>query len=175
MNTQTNPIPRRTFLRLAATGLAVLTLPSLLLADAEEDRAKALIQSIYDEWNAALKKRDLPAFERNHTSDYIYIDRKGTKRPLKHLIAEIRGLLPKLDAREAETKIESIKVKGETATVEMEEKAFLFLKREDGTSARVEVQTYGRDFWVRRNGKWLLKQSRTLEEKMLMDGREFSL
>ena len=72
---------------------------------------------------------------------------------------------------EGVTTIDSFRLEGDTATVEYMDLTKLTRHKPDGTTSILKIEEAGRDFWVKKGGKWLRKRTRILDQTADADGR----
>src|SRR5258708_29881 len=97
-----------------------------LLAESSADARKA-IQAAYDKSNAAAAKKDIAGTLAHHVPDFTTTDEKGKT----HTLAEMKGQLTQIFqiAKEvhASTTIQSFSLKGNSATVKIEDHATIMM------------------------------------------------
>jgi ketosteroid isomerase-like protein len=149
-----------------AVALAAFALASPAIARGDTPaQAKAAIQKVLDGWDAAAARKDAAGMAANHTPDFVRIDGAGRKRTAAEIDRETRQQLPSLVSYKAKTVIQSLTVSGNWATVVTKSSGTAVVKdpKDKAVTVAFPITATDRSVWVKRNGKWLEKESRTVD------------
>lgn len=164
---------QRNWSRGTALGVFVL-LATVVWANATADARKA-IQAIYDSHNAAVARKDLDGALAHRTQDYVSIGAKGDRKSLEQSRQVLRRLFAAMEWAQGSSVIQKITLKDDTAIVLVKEKGRLVLANpQTGQKATLDINGLSRDVWVRRQGRWLVKQSQNLQSKITRNGQPVS-
>lgn len=151
--------------------ISLLALASAALADTTSDARKA-IQGLYDTDNAAAKRKDVNALFAHTSSDFVAIDKSGKK----HTLAETKQMIPMLFSMmqdlKAESRVNTIKLSGSSATVTVDESmSAKMVNPQNQKSASVSMTQTSKDVWVKSAKGWMKKQSTSIKENTLVNGK----
>lgn len=103
---------------------------------------------------------------KHYAKDFVIIYSDGRKQTAQQLQDTlIKAFRDGLQSFKGDAEITSFVVKNGTATVEMNAKATMEIKRKDGIVIPLTTESKGRDFWVKEKGVWLIKRSRVMNTK----------
>ncbi|MBC8143792.1 MAG: hypothetical protein H7Y38_20365 [Armatimonadetes bacterium] len=103
---------------------------------------------------------------KHYAKDYVCIFPDGKKQTAQDLQNQLTMMFRNgLQSFKADADITKFVFKDNTATVEMNGKATMELRRKDGITVPLITESKGRDFWVKEKGQWLIKRSRLLTNK----------
>jgi hypothetical protein len=165
----TKDLTMKTALRSA---LFALALTAAVPAFADEAADRALFQMRYDELHQATDARDQKTMEAIFAPEFVSVDLKDAKSPRDKLIAAIMAS-PKDLTRKGGTKVISVAVEGDAATVVQRYDMTSQQPDAAGKEHKVEVKAQSTDSWTKRDGNWLLVQTRTDLLDMVIDGQPF--
>jgi hypothetical protein len=154
------------------SALFALTLAAAGPALADEAADKAMFVMRYDELRQATDARDQKTMEAIFAADFVSVDLKDVKTPRDKLIAAIMAS-PKDPTRKGETRVLSATIEGDGAIVQQR---FLMTSQQPDAAGKphnVEVTSEATDSWARREGNWVLTQTRTDLLHMVIDGQPF--
>ena len=139
--------------------------------DAQKAELRKQIQKYYDQMNEGLSRLDINAFVQYYALDYRALDKNDEKQTLKQYKDAYRFIFRRAMGIKATTVMSVFEPKSDTITVETR-KEFAFRGRSDGgVDLYIEGMTQDRDFWMKRKGKWLIKQSRVYDFSMKVNGQ----
>jgi ketosteroid isomerase-like protein len=137
-------------------------------ADAKED-----LQKLYNSLAAAVKKKDAKACLGFLTADYKDIDIKGKAQTRKEFEKTIKDQFAQpVTVSKFEITVTKVMAKGADLEAENTAKMAVSITLSDKKVHKLEQTSTSRDTWTKVNGKWLLKTSKTLTQKKLLDGKE---
>lgn len=141
-------------------------------ADSKKEAHEA-IQRAYARMDAALNSKDVNTAYSFYTSDFVSISQKGERTSLEE---EKNGLFqaltnPNLKSIKNMTTIEKFILEGDTATVFRKEMAtVVVVNPQTGANDVGVVNSRCLDTWVKRNGRWLVKQGEAISSVATMNG-----
>jgi hypothetical protein len=138
----------------------------------QEMAARQAITAAYNDLNDALMRRDVADLFAHYAPDYVSVNQDGRRMNLPRLRERVVSLLRNVESAKAITKIQKFYVQNDMAFCEIKEGArFLFVHPKTRKTTLMRVRSTSRDRWVRRGGRWLLAQSRTLQATTTLDGK----
>jgi hypothetical protein len=161
--------------RIPAAGLMALT---LCAAIDDPNAVKAAIQKEMNGYVAATKKKDGATVVKfilaNFSPDFKDTDMKGNVRTRQQTIDAMKGNMASLKSVEVmKLDITSIKVTGNKATTteHMVMAATLNPFQEGSKPAKLNVDSTWVGSYVKKGAKWWCTSSKTVKEKVLLDGK----
>lgn len=157
---------------LLALILFALALALAAPAHADEAADKAIFQQLYAGLHEANDSRDASKIKALLTGDFQSIDLKDARMTADQMIGLILAS-PKPVASAGQgpgTEVLSVTITGEQAEVKQRYHLTGTRKSSDGVSHAMDMMARSRDVWVRQNGQWLLKETRTDEMELKADG-----
>jgi hypothetical protein len=149
-----------------------LALTAAAPAFADEAADKAMFAMRYDELHQATDARDQKTMEAIFAPEFVSVDLKDVKSPRDKLIAAILAS-PKDPTRKGATKVLSAKIDGDKAMVHQRFEMTTQQPDAAGVKHNVEVTSEATDNWAKREGNWVLVQTRTDLLNMVIDGQPF--
>lgn len=138
----------------------------------QEAAARQAITAAYNDLNDALMRRDVADAFAHYAPDYVSVNQNGRRMNLPKLRERAGSLLRSVESAKAITKIQKFHAQNDMAFCEIKEGArFLFVHPRTRKTTLMRVRSTSRDRWVRRGGRWLLVQSRTLQETITLNGQ----
>lgn len=150
--------------------LVGLCLVTPVLADATAD-AKKEIQARYDKVKAAGERKNIKQLLEHYTPDYT-LTGQGRNYTLGHMRVHIGQLIRSMATIKIVTTIQKVDLKGNTATISAKEHCDLGYVNQ-GTK-KVEPMTVDstlQDVWVKQPEGWMLKSTKLLTAKRLLNGK----
>ena len=140
---------------------ALLAISSAALAETPAQARKA-IEAIYAKEMAALARRDIDTVFAYQTPDYVAISKSG-QRLSREQANQMGRQLTLMKSVDAKTKIVAFTLKGETALVRTQNRLrATAADPQTGKPLSAVIDGVEDDTWVKRSGKWLIKQSREI-------------
>lgn len=165
---------RRTLPIALALYAATILAPGAARADATSAARKA-IQTLYNKQNAAAAKKDVEGTLANRTSDFEAIAVNGQKLTLEQVRQNVESLLAMAKSIKATTVIKSFQLKGNNATVKTQEHAaFVVTNPQTHKPAKVVIEATSQDTWIKSGKGWQIKRTKSLTEKMSVNGKAVS-
>ncbi|WP_373504622.1 nuclear transport factor 2 family protein [Aestuariivirga sp.] len=152
--------------------LAVL-LAGLVPTAFAEAPDKAIFEQRYAEMHKASETRDRAAMMANFADGFVSIDLRDAQMSADQIVNAILSA-PKDQSRSGHTEVLSVKVDGTTATVSQVYRTKTVKKSSDGVAHDLEIMARSQDIWVKKDGIWLLRESRTDEMGLAADGRKIA-
>jgi len=140
--------------------------------DPRTDAVRKQLQANYDEMGAGFAVYDIDAATKYFAKDYKIIGKTNRKQTLHKLRELYHRLLNNALSSQMKTTITLCTLKGDTATVQTHMQLAVHVRREDGSEAYIEGDDLSRDFWVKRNGAWQVKQSRDFDFTITLNGQK---
>ena len=164
----------------SAFALVLLGVGTLALALQDANVVKALIQKEMNGYVAAMKKRDAKAVEKfilaNFAPEFKDTDMRGTSRNRQQTVDAVHQNLAMLKSVKGMTlNITSIKVTGNKATTteRMVLDATINGIADPAKPSTLKVDSTWNGTYVKKGAKWLCTSSKTIKEKVLIDGKAF--
>lgn len=161
--------------RIITAGLLALT---LCAAVDDPNAVKASIQKEMNGYVAATKKKDAATVTKfilaNFAPEFKDTDLKGNVRTRQQTIDAMKGNIGSLKSVDAmKLDITSVKVNGTKATTteHMVMAATLNPFQQGGKPVKLNVDSTWAGSYVKKGNKWLCVSSKTLKEKVLLDGK----
>ena len=156
--------------RILLAGAALLVMSgSAALADTPAQARKA-IETIYAKEQAALGRKDIDAVFAYQTPDYVAITKAGKRIPREQANAVGRQI-GMMKTVKAQSRIISFALKGDTATARAKNHLFITTTNpQTNQPLTVTIEGVEEDTWVKRGGKWLLKQSKEITRTQKFGG-----
>ena len=156
--------------------LAVLlaSLSAVQCAVAEETAAESALRGVlegrYAAMKAAMAARDRQAVAALLAPDFVSVDLADKSETREQMLAQI-ALLPNDPEKVSETKLLSVKLNGDVATVS--QRYHMTTTKVDGDGVRhpVVIVTLSTDTWVRSGDTWLMQRTVTDQIDYSVDGR----
>ncbi len=158
---------------LLATVMGTAAIISLQPAVAQTKlKIQPLIQTNYNQINAAFVRKDIKGATAYFTPDYVSINSKGEKQTLEEFRTHYDNLFNRFSIKLTSNKatIKNIIVKPEGIDVAIEQ-------RTEGTIAginKIIIDQTSSDIWMKTPQGWRLKQSKILTSKTTFNGRTFN-
>jgi uncharacterized protein (TIGR02246 family) len=135
-------------------------------ADAAADAKKAIAAG-YAKMDSAVAKRDLDGYLSVHAPDYVAISRRGHKSGVADMRKNLTQVFATTRSRRASTRIQKLALKGDTAVVTVAQKGEVVMVHPTDPSRFGTVHANGltEATWVKRGGRWLMKESRELKSE----------
>lgn len=141
-------------------------------ADSRNEAHEA-IQRTYARMDAALNSKDVNTAYNFYTSDFVSISQKGERTSLEEGKNGLSQALtnPNLKSIKNMTTIEKFILEGDTATVFRKEMATVVVVNiQTGANDVGVVNSRCLDTWVKRNGRWLVKQGEAMSSVATING-----
>ena len=165
----------KTKLRLAAGLMSwVLLIGSGVLsavADSAQDQAHKAIQANYVKRDAAASRKDANAYWSYRTDNFIWISKNGKRKTAKQLKPETVKMFNAAESLNGRAVIQKLTVKGDTATVLVKDSGTIVIPVSKTRKNVIKIAETASDTWVKRNGKWLQSQSKTLTAVLTVNGK----
>jgi hypothetical protein len=129
------------------------------------------IEENYRKMDRAWERYDVNAAVQFMPMDYTYIVRGGKKLTLSDHKSTWRKIVSRALGVKLNTEINVFTVKGDTITVETRKVIAVKMRRDDGSQVYADGFQQDRDFWIKRNGKWIIKQTRIYDFTLNMNGQ----
>lgn len=129
------------------------------------------IEENYRKMDRAWERFDVNAAVQFMPMDYTYIVRGGRKLTLSDHKDSLRKLLRRSTNVKINTEVNVFTVKGDTITVETRKVLEVKGRQDNGLETFRDASQQNRDFWIKRNGKWLLKQTRIYDFTIKINGQ----
>lgn len=129
------------------------------------------IEGNYRKMDRAWERFDVNAAVQFMPMDYTYVYKSGKKGNLSSHKATWRKLVSKSMGIKMNTEINVFTVKGDTITVETRKVLGVKMRRDDGIEYYGDGFQQDRDFWIKRNGKWIIKQTRIYDFTVNINGQ----
>ena len=151
---------------------ALLSLAVVSSAADTAAEARKQIQASYNRENAAAVRKDTSGVVANMTSDYTSTDLRGQKVTVEQIRQALPSMFASAVSIKARSKITGLTLKGTQADVVVNEHAEIVLvnPRTRKRSKLVVDEVY-QTLWVKADGAWKKKRSKTLSSKQLLDGK----
>lgn len=151
--------------------LIALAFGASAFADATSDARKA-IQANYNADSAAAKRKDVNGLFAHTANDYVSTDTRGKKLTLADAKKGVPALFKAVKELDSVSKIKSIQLKGNTASVTVNESVTMkIVHPQSGFLTTLQVEETNADVWVKTAKGWMKKSSKTLKEKHMQDGQ----
>jgi len=143
---------------------------------AQDDAVKLKLQALYDQVDALKLKKDADGLAKylasTRTPDYVF-EAKSGRHNLAEMIKSMRTVFKLFDkVTRATVHIDTFKLDGTTATVVITSSTEMKTKMlEDKRFHTIAEEATGVDTWVKKDGDWKLKYSRSLKEAFIKDGK----
>ena len=142
---------------------------SAALADTPAQARKA-IEGIYAKEQAALGRKDIDSVFSYQTPDYVAITKKGKRIP-RDQANQMGRQITMMQTVKANIRIMNFALKGDTAVARAKNRVYLTtMNPQTNQPISVTVEGVEEDTWVKRGGKWLLKQSREITRSQKVNG-----
>jgi ketosteroid isomerase-like protein len=142
---------------------------------------EAAIRREYTELAALTRKKDVKGLQatwnRVGHKDFKMVARGGQTLDGKMLISQMTSQMGFIDRfTKTDIKLTSIRVSGNTATVEAtNDYEFTMKNPQDGKPIRIRTQGRSRDTWTRVGNRWQIREIRQLSERTWMNGKEMKM
>lgn len=178
--------PRRAALTAALLALGSLTLPISVSArkpaprppvsqpkgDAATQQARKTIQADYDEQDAAFARRDLDAYLAHHAPDFTSVDKDGKKTTDDDTRHTLGMIFKGTQSAKAATRIQGVTLQTDGAVVLTRAHSEMTVERPgDHQVGHIVADTTSRDLWVKADGAWQCKRSKTLTDTTTINGQ----
>jgi ketosteroid isomerase-like protein len=162
-------IAKHVFVPTALISVAIVTIAPAFA----ENKAKIqpVIQTNYNQINAAFVRKDIASATALFTPDYVSINPEGQKQTLAEFREHYNNLFTRFNIKLTSNKatIKSIDVSTEGIDVAIEQKT-------EGTVAgsnKIVIDQTSRDSWLKTPQGWRLKQSKILTSQTTFNGKTF--
>jgi hypothetical protein len=149
-----------------------------MLAGAIDDPAavRASIQKEMNGYVAAMKKKDTKLVEKfilaNFSADFKDTDSRGNVRTREQTLELMKANIAQLKSIDKmDFKITSIKVAGDKATTSEHMVLEATVPGEGAKTSKLSVDSTWTGSYVKKGAKWLCTASKTIKEKVLLDGK----
>ncbi len=129
------------------------------------------IEGNYRKMDRAWERFDVNAAVQFMPVDYSYIDKTGKNHTLSDHKDSLRKLVRRATDVKINTEVNVFTMKGDTITVETRKVLWVKTRREDGIETYRDAFQQNRDFWIKKNGKWLIKQTRIFDFTIKINGQ----
>ncbi len=131
-----------------------------------------IIQTNYNQINAAFTSKDIKRATAYFTADYININSKGEKQNLQEFRTHYDNLFNrfKIELTSNKAKIKNITIDADGIDVDIEQ-------RTEGTIAKINkiaIEQTSKDRWMKTPQGWRLKQSKILTDRTTFNGQTFN-
>ncbi len=157
---------------LISTALLAVAIVTIAPVNAD-DRAKVqpVIQTNYNQINAAFVRKDIKGATALFTPDYVSINPEGEKQTLSEFREHYNNLFTRFNIKLTANKatIKTIDVSANSLDVAIEQKT-------EGTIAgfnKLVIDQTSRDSWLKTPQGWRLKQSKILTSQTTFNGKTF--
>lgn len=142
---------------------------SAALADTPAQARKA-IEAIYAKDRAAMTRKDVDAIFANQTPDYVAISKAG-KRLARDQANQMARQLTMAKTVDVKSRILSFSLKGDTATARTKTHIYAtIMNPQTNKPMAATMDGLTEDTWVKRGGKWLIKQMREIQTSQKLSG-----
>ncbi len=162
----------------SAFALVTLGICTLAVAFQDANAVKAVIQKEMNGYVAAMKQRDAKAVEKfilaNFAPEFKDTDMRGTSRNRQETIDAVHSNISMLKSVKSMTlTITTIKVTGNKATTteRMVLDATITGIADPAKPSSLKVDSTWNGTYVKKGAKWLCTASKTVKEKVLIDGK----
>jgi len=153
---------------------SMLALPAMAncaeVETAAESSLRALLEGRYAAMKSAMANRDQQAVAALLAPDFLSVDVAGKSENASQMLQEIAAL-PKDPNKASDTTIVSVKLSGDTATVDQRYHMTTTKAGADGAQHAVELVTLSTDTWIKSGDAWLLQKTVTNQLDYTLDGR----
>jgi SnoaL-like domain len=155
-----------------STALLSVAIATILPAHADSNsRFQPIIQTNYNQINAAFIRKDIKGATALFTPDYVSINPEGEKQTLAEFRDHYNNLFTRFNIKLTSNKatIKNIDIKGSGLDVAIEQKT-------EGTIAgfnKIVINQTSRDSWLKTPQGWRLKQSKILTSQTTFNGKTF--
>ena len=150
---------------LAAAAFALIGGASVVRADGDAV-AKKEIQAQYDKMDAALAKKDVGAYVKVCTPDFVNVDEKGSKFGIAELKVQMKQVLDAAKTFKSTSTITKIKLSGKTAVVHVKQQVAAGLLPPGATQVQnLKITAESDDTWVKSSAGWKVSKSVTVSQK----------
>jgi ketosteroid isomerase-like protein len=143
----------------------------LAFAATAQDEARKIIQTTYNKRNIATSRLDFEGYWRSHTDDFVYISKTGKRKGANQLKQESARLFNVAQSMSGHTTIENMTLAGNTAKVIIRDFGIIVIPVSATQKNVIKVTERASDTWVKRNGRWLQSQSKSLSSYMTVNGK----
>jgi ketosteroid isomerase-like protein len=146
---------------LAAAACALIGGASVVRADGDA-AAKKEIQAQYDKMDAALAKKDVGAYVKVCTPDFVNVDEKGSKSSLSELKVQMKQVLDAAKTFKSTSAITKIKL----SVVHVKQQVAASLLPPGATQVQnLKIAAESDDTWVKSSAGWKVSKSVTISQK----------
>jgi hypothetical protein len=133
---------------------------------------QSVLQGIYNKVNAAAAKKDIKTLWQYRTPDYAYVSAKGKTYTAAQIRPQEKAVIGGAEKVRISSVIQKLTPKGSAADVVVKESG-LFVLNNPKTRKKVTVQvnSHSLDTWVKRNGSWKVRRSKTLDKRTTINGK----
>ncbi len=137
-----------------------------------KSKIQPIIQTSYNQINAAFVRKDINGATKYFTPDYVSISTKGDKQNLEEFRKHYNNLFNRFNIKLTSNKatIKNINVNQDKIDVAIEQ-------RTEGTIAginKIIIDQTSSDLWTKTPQGWRLKQSKILTSKTTFNGKTFN-
>jgi hypothetical protein len=155
----------------ALLALVMIFVPSVAQAD-KTSAAKKAIEAQYARETGAMAKKDLKTALSVNAPDFVHYRKDGQKSDLKQMKARMEQAMARISSLKASTKITKFALKGSQAMVTTQGRVELtMINPQNKQTANVVVDENSDEIWQNSGGKWLRKQSKTLNTSSTINGQ----
>lgn len=171
----------------SALVLAVLVVPTVAFArkpaprppaaahvkeDAAAQQAHKAIQADYDQQDAAFARLDLDGYLSHHAPDFISVDKDGKETGDDDTRQMLGMMFQGTKSAKATTQVQRVTLQSDGAVVLTHAHSEMTVERPgDNQVGHLVADTTSRDFWVKADGVWQCKRSKTLTEHTTINGQ----
>jgi ketosteroid isomerase-like protein len=162
-------LPKSALLSTALAALAIVTLaPKQVVAN---PLIQAIVQTNYNQINAAFLRKDIKGATALFTPDYVSISPEGEKQTLTEFRTHYNNLFSHFDIKLTSNKtiIKNIAVNSNGVDVAIEQRTEGLI----AGSNKLEIAQTSRNFWLKTPQGWRLKQSKILTNQTTFNGKTF--
>ena len=142
---------------------------SAALADTPAQARKA-IEGIYAKDRAAMARKDVDTVFANQAPDYVAISKAGKRVP-REQANQIARQLTMAKTVDVKSRILSFALKGDTAVARLKTHIHAtIMNPQTNQPMAVTMDGLTEDTWVKRGGKWLIKQMREIQATQKFTG-----
>ena len=135
-------------------------------------QARKAIEGIYAREQAALGRKDIDSVFSCQTPDYVAITKTGKRIP-RDQANQFGRQITMMQTVKASSRIMSFALKGDTALARAKNHIYLTtMNPQTNQPISVTIDGVEEDTWVKRGGKWLLKQSREITRTQKISGKK---
>jgi ketosteroid isomerase-like protein len=155
--------------------LSVLVLSALVSGVRADDAAvRKALDAQYAKFSQGMIKKDMKAMFSLLTPDATFKEVGGQIMTREQMSKMMEQMMGTMTISKIGNKVETLKVKGNTAIADVTSRSSGKMKGQDGKTHTVAYVSKSRDTWTKTAGGWKLKRIEAISETMTMDGKPVS-